>query len=55
MTFEIGYTFVTETSAINKNVESSLEIKATFETLSILGSGGFGQVYQVKHAKNNDE
>jgi hypothetical protein len=55
MTFEIGNTFETETLAINKNIESSLETEATFETLSILGSGGFGQVYQVKHVTNNDE
>ena len=55
MSFEIGYTFVTENLAIHQNIQSQLEIKSTFETLNFLGRGGFGQVYQVKHAKNNDE
>ncbi len=45
MSFEIGYTFETETLAISKNKKSPI----------VLGRGGFGLVYQVKHAKNNDE
>ena len=55
MILEIGYIFETETLAINENIQSSLEIKSTFEILNILGRGGFGQVYEVKHMKNNDE
>ena len=55
MKIERGDIFKTETLAINLNIESSLEIKSTFETLSILGRGTFGQVCQVKYLKNNDE
>ena len=55
MILEIGYIFETETLAINENIQSSLEIKSTFKILNILGRGGFGEVCQVKHLKNNDE
>ena len=55
MILEIGYKFETETLAINENIQSSLEIKSKFEILNILGRGGFGQVYQVKHVENTDE
>jgi hypothetical protein len=55
MILEIGYTFETETLAINENIQSSFEIQSAFEILNILGRGGFGQVYQVNHVENNDE
>ena len=55
MILEIGYRFETESLAINENIQSSLEIKSAFEILNILGRGGFGQVYEVKHMTNNDE
>jgi hypothetical protein len=55
MILEIGYTFETESLAVNENIQSSLEIKSAFEILNILGRGGFGQVFEVNHVENNDE
>ena len=55
MILEIGYTFETETLAINENIQSSLEIQSAFEILNILGRGGFGQVNEVKQVENTDE
>ena len=55
MSFEIGYTFVTESLTKNVEVESQLEGESQFEILNVLGKGGFGKVCHVKSLKTSEK
>ena len=44
--FKIGFKFVTDNL-------SDMILDSEFEVLSILGQGGFGKVYQVKHVQTD--
>ena len=53
VSFEIGYVFKTKRFKRNPKLENSLERRAYFELVSILGYGSFGRVNKVKHCQTD--
>jgi hypothetical protein len=54
MSFKIGYKFSTKN--LNKNseiIDNPIDFVSDFVIVDILGSGSYGNVYNVKHLQSN--